>query len=127
MEMDSAVLLTIVLAGLMGAAGIGLAAAGAHGKPGTGLDHAGYILLLHAAALIGGAAAVDGELVHEGAGLTALIAFVLGAVVFACDVALRVYRGRRLFPMAAPTGGIVLMFGWLAVTVSAAASMIADR
>lgn len=124
--MDMALLLTIVSAGLMGAAGIALAAAGAHGKPGTGLDNAGYILLIHAAAVVGGAAAVDGELVHEGAGLTALIGFVLGATLFACDVALRVYRGRRLFPMAAPTGGIVLMIGWLAVTVAAAASMIAD-
>lgn len=127
MDLDTAVLLTIVLAGLMGTAGIGLAAAGAHGKPGTGLDSAGYILLIHAAALVGGAAAVDGELVHQGAGLTALLAFVLGAVVFAGDVALRVYRGRRLFPMAAPIGGVVLMIGWLAVTVAAAAAMIADR
>ena len=34
----------IALAGLMGAAGIMLAAAGAHSKPGVGLDSAGYLL-----------------------------------------------------------------------------------
>ncbi len=42
----------IALAGLMGAAGVMLAAAGAHGKPGSGLDSAGYLLLIHAAAVI---------------------------------------------------------------------------
>ena len=42
----------IALAGLMGAAGIMLAAAGAHGKPGVGLDSAGYLLLIHAVAVV---------------------------------------------------------------------------
>ena len=36
----------IALAGLMGAAGVVLAAAGAHGKPGVGLDSAGHLLLI---------------------------------------------------------------------------------
>jgi uncharacterized membrane protein YgdD (TMEM256/DUF423 family) len=125
--MEKALLVAIACAGLMGAAGVALAAAGAHGKPGTGLDSAGYILLVHAAAVLGAAAAVDGELVHQGAGATALTAFVLGASLFACDVALRVYTGGRLFPMAAPTGGIVLIIGWLAMTVAATANLIADR
>lgn len=124
MDLETALPLTIAFAGLMGAAGIALAAAGAHGRPGTGLDNAGYILLIHAAAVVGGTGAVDGELVHDGAGLAAIVAFVLGATVFAVDVALRVYRGHRLFPMAAPTGGIVLILGWLALTVAAAAGMI---
>ena len=44
----------IALAGVMGAAGIMLTAAGAHGKPGVGLDSAGYLLLLHALAVIAG-------------------------------------------------------------------------
>ena len=48
----------IALAGLMGAAGIVLTAASAHGKPGSGLDSAGYLLLLHAAAIIAGTTAV---------------------------------------------------------------------
>jgi hypothetical protein len=37
--------LLIALAGLMGAAGIMLAAAGAHAAPGAGLDGAAYMLL----------------------------------------------------------------------------------
>ncbi len=42
----------IALAGLMGASGVVLAAAGAHGKPGAGLDSAGYLLLIHAVAVV---------------------------------------------------------------------------
>ena len=42
----------VALAGLMGAAGVILTAAGAHGKPGSGLDSAGYLLLIHAGAAI---------------------------------------------------------------------------
>jgi hypothetical protein len=41
----------LMLAGLMGAMGIVLAAASAHGAPGSGLDSAGYLLLTHAAAV----------------------------------------------------------------------------
>ena len=49
----------IALAGLMGAAGIALAAASAHTAPGAGLDSAAYMLLFHAAALVGGAALIQ--------------------------------------------------------------------
>src|SRR3974390_1217775 len=45
----------LALAGLMGAAGIVLAAAGAHGKPGAGLDSAGYLLINHAVAVLAAA------------------------------------------------------------------------
>ena len=48
--------LLLVLAGLMGAAGVVLTAAGAHGKPGFGLDAAGYLLLIHAVAVMAGVA-----------------------------------------------------------------------
>ncbi len=44
----------IVLAGLMGAAGIVLAAASVHAAPAAGLDSAGYMLLFHAAAVLAG-------------------------------------------------------------------------
>ena len=49
----------IVLAGLMGAGGIILAAAGAHGTPGAGLDSAAYMLLFHAVAVLGGTALLE--------------------------------------------------------------------
>jgi hypothetical protein len=52
----------IVLAGLMGASGIVVAAAGAHAAPGTGLDSAAYMLLFHAVAVLGGVALIQQSL-----------------------------------------------------------------
>jgi uncharacterized membrane protein YgdD (TMEM256/DUF423 family) len=111
--------LFIVLAGLMGAAGVVLAAAGAHGKPGSGLDSAGYMLLFHAAALLGGFALLHQQLLSRPVGLIALAAFVIGAALFAGDVAARAYIGHRLFPFAAPTGGMILIAGWLVLAIAA--------
>jgi uncharacterized membrane protein YgdD (TMEM256/DUF423 family) len=42
-------------------------------------------------------------------------------VLFAGDLSLRQYAGHSLFPMAAPTGGMVMIAGWLAVTLAAVA------
>jgi uncharacterized membrane protein YgdD (TMEM256/DUF423 family) len=39
--------------------------------------------------------------------------------LFAGDLSLRQYAGHGLFPMAAPTGGTLLILSWLAVAVSA--------
>jgi uncharacterized membrane protein YgdD (TMEM256/DUF423 family) len=111
--------LLIALAGLMGAAGVMLAAASAHGKPGSGLDSAGYLLLLHAAAIIAGTAAVRAGLLGRPFGTLALWGFALGAGLFAADVAARAYIGSRLFPFAAPAGGIIQIMSWLLLAVAA--------
>jgi uncharacterized membrane protein YgdD (TMEM256/DUF423 family) len=113
----------IALAGLMGAAGVTLTAASAHGKPGAGLDSAGYLLLLHAAAVIAGAAAVRSGIVLRPLGLIVLWGFVAGAGLFAADVAARAYLGHRLFPMAAPAGGVIMIVSWLALTAAALAAL----
>jgi uncharacterized membrane protein YgdD (TMEM256/DUF423 family) len=109
----------IFLAGLMGAAGIVLAAASAHGTPGAGLDSAGYMLLFHAAAVLGGVALLQQQLLSRPLGLIALAGFVLGAALFAGDVAARAYLGHRLFPYAAPSGGMIMIAGWLVLTIAA--------
>jgi uncharacterized membrane protein YgdD (TMEM256/DUF423 family) len=109
----------LIFAGLMGAAGIVLAAASAHGAPGTGLDGAGYLLLLHAAAVVGGVALLHQSMLSRAAGLIALCGFALGAALFAADVAARALIGSRLFPMAAPTGGTIMIASWLAFSVAA--------
>jgi uncharacterized membrane protein YgdD (TMEM256/DUF423 family) len=113
----------IALAGLMGAAGIMLTAAGAHGKPGAGLDSAGYLLLIHAVAVVAGAAAIRSGLMLRPLGLIVLCGFVLGASLFAADVAARAYLGGRLFPFAAPSGGIVMIVSWLALIAAALAAL----
>ena len=47
-------------------------------------------------------------------------AFMLGAVaLFSGDIALNTLAGFQLFPMAAPTGGTLLIVSWVAVAVLA--------
>jgi uncharacterized membrane protein YgdD (TMEM256/DUF423 family) len=112
----------IALAGVMGAAGVVLTAAGAHGKPGVGLDSAGFLLLIHAAAVLGGVALARQGLVIRPLGLVTLCGFVLGAGLFAADVSARAYVGSRLFPFAAPAGGLILIASWLVLVAAALAS-----
>ena len=109
----------IALAGVMGAAGIVLAAAGAHGKPGTGLDNAGYLLLIHATAIVAVAVAAQQHVIQRPLGLVVLWGFVLGAGLFAADVSARAYLGGRLFPFAAPAGGTIMLLSWLVLIAAA--------
>jgi uncharacterized membrane protein YgdD (TMEM256/DUF423 family) len=115
-------LILIALAGVIGAAGVVLTAAGAHGKPGVGLDSAGFLLLIHAAAVLGGVALARQGLVIRPLGLVTLCGFVLGAGLFAADVSARAYVGSRLFPFAAPAGGLILIASWLVLVAAALAS-----
>lgn len=110
----------LVLAGLMGAAGITVAAIGVHAFPGAGLDIAGNMLLFHAAAIVGVVAAVDRGLLSRPVGLFAAAGLVVGAVLFSGDVTLPIYVGFELFPGAAPTGGVLLIVSWVAVALAAA-------
>jgi uncharacterized membrane protein YgdD (TMEM256/DUF423 family) len=114
----------LLLAGLMGAGGVVLAAADAHAAPGAGLAGAAYMLLFHAAALVGGAALLQQGVLWRPLLLAVLIAWIVGAALFSGDVALRAFAGHRLFPLAAPTGGIVLIAGWLALAVAAVGALL---
>ncbi len=118
-----ALIVLIALAGLMGAAGVVLAAAGAHAAPNSGLEGAAWMLLFHAAALPGGAAATQAGLLWRPLMLAVLIAWVAGAALFSGDIAMRAFAGHRLFVMAAPTGGVILIAGWLGLVVAAIAGL----
>jgi uncharacterized membrane protein YgdD (TMEM256/DUF423 family) len=111
--------LLIVLAGLMGSAGVVLAAASAHVAAGVGLDIAAQMLLFHATAVVALVAMLDRGLVWRPLGLVAALALALGAVLFAGDLTMRAFAQAHLFPMAAPTGGTVMIGGWLALAASA--------
>ncbi len=116
--------LLFLFAGLMGAAGIILAAMGAHTAPGAGLDSAGNMLLFHAAAVCAIAVGVQTGLVWKPLALAAAFGLVLGAALFSGDLALRALAGARLFPRAAPTGGVVLIAGWVLLAAAALARLI---
>jgi uncharacterized membrane protein YgdD (TMEM256/DUF423 family) len=105
--------LLVIFAGFMGAGGVALAAASAHAVPNAGLDSAGHMLLFHAAAVLGVTAIIQAGLLWRPLGLVAAFGLALGALLFAGDIALRAFAGHRLFPMAAPTGGMILIASWL--------------
>jgi len=110
----------LVLAGLMGASGVVLAALAAHAAPGTGLEGASQMLLIHAAAVLGACALAEAGRLWALAGNLAMAVWIIGAVLFAGDIALRAFTGHRLFPMAAPTGGTLLIVAWVLFALAAA-------
>ncbi|CAN5353356.1 hypothetical protein BH10PSE10_BH10PSE10_00700 [soil metagenome] len=112
--------LAVILAGLMGAAGVAFAAAAAHQPDATRLGSASSMLLFHASAVIGAALLIRHALVQRPLGLAAAYGFIVGAALFAGDLAMRQYAGHGLFTMAAPTGGTLMMLSWLVLALAAA-------
>ena len=111
--------IVLALSGLMGAAGGGLAAIGAHLSGGTLVPIAANFLLFHAAA---GAGISAGSPRPGRRGVVLLVgtsALVLGAALFAADLVVRQMSGVPLLWGTAPTGGTIAILGWLAIAVAA--------
>lgn len=104
---------TFILAGgLAGAAGVALSAAAAHAGGGN-VETAARFLLAHAPALLAIGLLGRGRVLAAGG-----CALLLGLLLFCGDLLMRHYAGQRLFPMAAPSGGTLMILGWLAVAAS---------
>lgn len=101
-------------AGVSGALGVALSAIAAHRADLLNLGTAANILLFHAPAFLALGLA-SGNKVRT----IASYGLLAGLVLFVGDLLARGYLGTRLFPMAAPTGGILLITGWLGIAVSA--------
>ena len=110
----------LVLAALMGAAGVILAAASAHLPDASRLLPASSMLLFHALAVLAAVALTERGIIDPRIGIAAASGFVIAAVLFALDLTLRQYAGHSLFPFAAPAGGTLMIASWLALAVSAA-------
>ncbi len=110
----------VVLAAIMGADGVILAAASAHLPDASRLASASSMLLFHATAILGTVALIERAVVDVRIGMVAAFGFVIAASLFAGDLTLRQYAGHSLFPMAAPTGGTLLIASWLALAIAAA-------
>jgi uncharacterized membrane protein YgdD (TMEM256/DUF423 family) len=110
----------VVLAAIMGADGVILAALSAHQPDAARLGAASSMLLFHAAAVLATAALAERGLIQLRIGLVAAFGFVVAAALFATDLSLRQFAGHSLFPMAAPTGGTLLIASWIALAVAAA-------
>ena len=118
--MNRAFRILIVLAAIMGADGVILAALSAHLPDAARLGSASSMLLFHAAAVLGTVALAERGVIQLGIGLLAASGFVVAAALFATDLTLRQFADHSLFPMAAPTGGTLLILSWLALAVAAA-------
>jgi uncharacterized membrane protein YgdD (TMEM256/DUF423 family) len=105
----------ILFAGRRGAAGVALAAAAAH-QGGGDLETAAQFLLFHAPALLAIGLFGGGLMLRTGGSV-----LLAGVLLFTGDLAMRHYTGSRLFPFAAPTGGTLMIAGWILVGLSALA------
>jgi uncharacterized membrane protein YgdD (TMEM256/DUF423 family) len=118
--MPRANLILGALAALMGAGGVALAAAAAHKDGGDVARTAAYFLILHAAALLALTACTavfSARRALAGACLAVGAALAVGTLIFSADLANRAFEGSRLFPMAAPIGGSLMILAWLALAV----------
>ncbi|WP_395666854.1 DUF423 domain-containing protein [Methylocella sp.] len=111
----------VALSGALGAFGVILSAVGAHADPNPVVVTAAHFLLVNALALLG-----LGALLMAAPGLPGFYGFALagallflGAALFCGDLSARAFLGARLFPMAAPTGGALMISGWILVAGAA--------
>ena len=117
-----------VLAALMGAAGVVLAALSTHADGGELGRTGAMFLILHAATLVGVAAHVriadwrTARALLIGAG-----ALALGTLLFSGDLTSRAFTGGRLFAMAAPSGGTLMILSWIALAIVFAAGAMREE
>ena len=107
------------LAALMGAAGVALAAAAAHQGDAARLGPASNMLLFHAPAVIAAALLTGHAYAQRHFGFAATFGLIAGPALFSGDLTMRHYTGNALFPMAAPTGGTLLILSWLMLALAA--------
>jgi len=112
----------IAIAGLIGAAGIMLAARAAHGGDAPHLVTASSMLLFHAPVILAVVLLDDRALVQRHLAISAAIGFAAGAALFAGDLTSLDLAGHSLFPLAAPTGGTILIASWVLLTVAGLAA-----
>ena len=106
-------------AGLVAASGVALAAVAAHKVDSPALATAAMMLMLHAIAAVS-LTAISSRMSQSQLWI-GLAALMLAAVaLFGGDIALHTLTGSHIFPMAAPTGGSLLIASWLVVALLAA-------
>jgi len=107
--------ITLFLAGLIGAWGVIFSAMAAHGDDTHLYSAAATACMAQAPALLG--LYIGWEKIRTAAIAALLIA--IGCLLFAGDLVFRSRFGHGLFPMSAPTGGTMMILGWIAVAAGA--------
>jgi uncharacterized membrane protein YgdD (TMEM256/DUF423 family)/predicted kinase len=121
-------LVLATVAALLGVAGVALAALSTHADGGELGRTAAQFLILHAGVLVGVTAharVTDRRTAR--ALLVAGGALALGTLVFSGDLTMRAFAGERLFPMAAPTGGSLMILSWIALSLVFAVGVMRDE
>lgn len=105
--------LLAALAAIAGGLGVAASAAAAHTSGGETLKTAAQFLLFHAPAVLALTGLTATGFIRVGLARLGAAALLVGLALFSGDLALRALTGTPLFAMAAPSGGVVLMAGWL--------------
>lgn len=106
----------VAVAGLLGAAGVALAAQASHGGGGNYAGITSSMMLFHAPLFLAlgfGRAGSFRFLLNSG------LLLLLGLLMFCADLSYRDWSGSALFPMSAPIGGSAMILGWLGIAASA--------
>jgi uncharacterized membrane protein YgdD (TMEM256/DUF423 family) len=108
---------SLVLGGAVGAAGVVFMALAAHADSSGLLSTAAEMMMFHAPVilLLGVLAQVRRSVFLP----FALGLMIAGLALFCGDLLSRAFGETRLFPNAAPTGGMLLIVGWIAIVLSA--------
>ena len=114
---DRLLKICLFLAGLSGALGVVSLALSAHASASTHLQTAAQMLLFHAPAFIG--LGVLAQIRRVLLLPVALLLLTIGLALFCGDLLLRSFADLRLFPMAAPIGGLCLIASWLTLVLGA--------
>jgi uncharacterized membrane protein YgdD (TMEM256/DUF423 family) len=107
--------LTLFFAGLVGAFGVVFSAMAAHGGDTHLYAAAATACMAQAPALLG--LYIGWRMIRTA--LVASLLIGLGCILFAGDLVFRTHYGVGLFPMSAPTGGTMMILGWVAIAAGA--------
>lgn len=113
----------VVAGALLGLSGVALSAAASHMAEPRMLASAASVAIGHGPALLALAALYDRLPAARIAGLF----IVVGAFLFIGDMLLRSLAGTPIFPMAAPSGGLLMMGGWLIAAIGGAIGGFAEK
>ena len=113
----------VLVAGLMGAAGLAMLAAAAHIGGGDLARTGGTILLVHAVAVMATAAPACNPGTASRGALAAATVLAVGTALFGTDLAFAAFLGAHPVPLAAPLGGMGMIAGWLLFAASGVARL----
>ena len=101
---------------VFGALGVALWAWATHAGQ-TSATIAAQMLLIHAAALVALTALRITGLLAGRMSVVLISVLALGVALFSGDLAMRAMFGNRLFPMASPIGGSLMIMAWLGLAI----------